>query len=363
MRKILLLICIIFFHIGIVSAEEKLKIISRSEWWADESFRDQNSSHWQNIFVKRANSSAAWAKTWANLSQARKNELTEENRIKSAKFAKMNSYLTNNYYNDIKIVESYKYEWNTKLAWRVQKTNSVKNIVIHHTYSEYESSEAGIHNIYKYHALTRQWGDIGYHYVIDYEGKVYEGRAGWDYVVAAHDTWNNYSTVWIVVMGDYDNREMTPEQYNWLKKLVQHLTKKYWIDLNNKIPYHKECFWNSCANGLETTMYYPIVGHKDGKATSCPGHDIYENIIPQLLSELQEETLGYQTITMSQQKEAEAAYREKINTYAWEGLRTKFMTLPQVDQFKIRHKVKTYLEYENGWKNDILYQKLLDTIS
>ena len=106
MRKILLLICIILLNIWSVFAEEKLKIISRSEWWADESFRDQNSSHWQNIFVKRANSSAAWAKTWANLSQAKKNEITEENRVNSLKFAKMNTYLTNNYYNDIKIVES-----------------------------------------------------------------------------------------------------------------------------------------------------------------------------------------------------------------------------------------------------------------
>ncbi len=363
MSKILLLFFVILISTWNIYASDKLKIISRSEWWADESYRDQNSSFWKNIFTKRAQNAAAWKKTWASLSQARKNEITEENRIANLKFSKMNAYLTNNYYNDIKLAESSKYEWDTKLVWKINKTNYIKNITIHHTYTEYKDSISWVKSIYKYHALSRQWWDIWYNYAIWYDWEVYEWRAWWDYVIGSHDTWNNRSTVGIVVMWDYDKRELTDKQYRALKKLVQFLTKKYWIDLNQKVHYHKECFWSSCQNALSTKMYYPIVWHKDWKETSCPWFNIYEKIIPRLLSELQEETLGYQAITLSKSKSQKAAYSQTVEWYNWESIRVKFFSLPQVDQVRILYKVKDFLKYENWWKKDMLYQRLLEAIS
>ena len=354
---------IIFLSIWNLYANDGLEIIPRSEWWADESYRDQNSSHWQAVFEKRAENSAAWKKTWATYSQAKKNEITEKNRIANLKFSRMNAYLTNNYYNDIKLIESNKYQWDTKLVWKINKTNSIKNITIHHTYTEYEDSIKWVNSIYKYHALSKQWWDIWYNYIIWYEWQVYEWRAWWDYVIGSHDTWNNRSTVWIVLMGDYDKREITDDQYASLKKLTQFITKKYWIDLNNKVHYHKECFWSSCKNWLTTKMYYPIVWHQDGKETSCPGDNIYDDVIPKLISELQEETYGYQKVTLIERKESGRLYQEKINSYNWESLRVKFFTLPQVDQVRVIYKVKDFLKYENWWKKDMLYKKLLDTIS
>ncbi len=39
---------------------------------------------------------------------------------------------------------------------------------------------AAIQQIYKYHTLDRDFGDIGYNFLIDHLGNIYEGRAGGD---------------------------------------------------------------------------------------------------------------------------------------------------------------------------------------
>jgi len=68
-----------------------------------------------------------------------------------------------------------------------------------------------IQNIYRYHAVTRGWGDIGYHYIIDYWGNIYEGRYGGNGVRGAHTYYDrkcdnfNIGSVGILLMGNYEN--------------------------------------------------------------------------------------------------------------------------------------------------------------
>jgi len=38
-------------------------------------------------------------------------------------------------------------------------------------------------SLQRYHGATLRWSDIGYHYLIDGEGNIYEGRAGGKYVL------------------------------------------------------------------------------------------------------------------------------------------------------------------------------------
>lgn len=52
----------------------------------------------------------------------------------------------------------------------MERTEAVDRIVIHHTAENIEAIEASdavyLRDIYKYHAITRGWGDIGYNYII-----------------------------------------------------------------------------------------------------------------------------------------------------------------------------------------------------
>ncbi len=366
MSKILSLffsISLLLLSTNLVSANSNLKIISRDQWWADEQYRYWNSTYWTDIFKKRAANSLAANKRWASYSEEKKDSLTAKSKISSAKTNKMNAYLTNNFYEDIKITDTQRYDWENKLAWQYSRTNYVKNIVIHHTESDYKSSAQWIKDIYRYHSINKQWWDIGYHYIIWYDGEVYEWRAWWDYVIASHDTWNNRSTVWISIMWNYNDEHLNTTQYNSLKKLVSHLTKTYWIDLNTKVPYHKECFWTNCKNWLDTTYYYPIVGHQDGKATSCPWEHVYEETIPRLLKELKAETYWYKKISYTEITAQKKAYTTKINALNWIIIKKKISNFSPEWKEKLIQKLNNLLSYEIDWKKEILYRRLLEEIN
>jgi hypothetical protein len=55
---------------------------------------------------------------------------------------------------------------------------------------------------------TRKWSDIGYNFLVDKHGRVYEGR-GWT-TVGAHAAGANTANIGICVIGDYDDR-LPPE--------------------------------------------------------------------------------------------------------------------------------------------------------
>jgi len=64
----------------------------------------------------------------------------------------------------------------------------VSHIFVHHTATSNGMSDwaAQVRNVWNYHTNTLGWGDIGYNYLIDPNGVIYEGRAGGDNVKAAH---------------------------------------------------------------------------------------------------------------------------------------------------------------------------------
>ena len=55
---------------------------------------------------------------------------------------------------------------------------TVRKFVVHHTATSNGDLDpaATVRAIYYYHAVTRGWGDIGYNYLIDAQGRIYEGR-------------------------------------------------------------------------------------------------------------------------------------------------------------------------------------------
>ena len=84
----------------------------------------------------------------------------------------------------------------------------VKRITLHHT-SEYPgmnllSDREVIRSIAQYHRETLGWADIGYHFIIGRDGKIYEGRSS--HIQGAHTGGHNENNLGISMAGDYVSR-------------------------------------------------------------------------------------------------------------------------------------------------------------
>lgn len=156
----------------------------------------------------------------------------------------------------------------------------VERIIVHYTETSNndntkELSVARIQSIYQYHAVTRGWGDIGYNYIIDQLGNIYEGRYGGNSVRAAHAfnsiTRDNYNvgTIGISLLGNYEKEDPPEAMFISLKKLVG------WLSTVNGFDPHTSAsskIWNDTQQGFTTAVNLPrIISHKDIDATNDSG--------------------------------------------------------------------------------------------
>ena len=96
-----------------------------------------------------------------------------------------------------------------------------------------------IQNIYRFHSVTRGWGDIGYNYIIDRQGRIYEGRYGGNGVRAAHVYDDrqcinfNVGSVGILLLGNYTQSSMPDAMQQSLGRLAAWLAVTNNLDLSN----------------------------------------------------------------------------------------------------------------------------------
>jgi len=162
-----------------------------------------------------------------------------------------------------------------KLTWPLEYPEKVSKIFIHHTGSSnnLDNPEQLLRDIYRSHAITRGWGDIGYNYIIDTEGNVYEGRYGGESVVGAHvGPMGNRGSIGIAILGNYNEGELPDKAKTALVALLAEKTQLYGIDPEGSSYFRGEYMPN-------------ILGHQSVMETSCPGKNIL-NIIPEIRGEV-----------------------------------------------------------------------------
>lgn len=160
-----------------------------------------------------------------------------------------------------------------QLVWPLAYSKNLSKIVIHHTDSDLRDMngdrrmdnldyKAVVRAIYYFHAITRGWGDIGYNYIIDPLGNVYEGRYGGDRVVGAHAQCYNNGSLGISIIGDYEDNNVPEPAMNALISLIAKKSKQYGISPTGNSSFRGKILPN-------------IIGHRDVRPTSCPGKKLY----------------------------------------------------------------------------------------
>lgn len=147
--------------------------------------------------------------------------------------------------------------------WPLQYAKRIKFIVIHHTASEknLDDPKTALKNIQYYHAVRRRWGDIGYNYIIDTDGNIYEGRKGGEKIIAGHAAALNKVSIGIAVLGNYEKNELPLKALKSLIGLVAEKTKLHRIDVDGKSNYKDK-------------NYNAMQGHYENAATLCPGKNL-----------------------------------------------------------------------------------------
>ncbi len=89
---------------------------------------------------------------------------------------------------------------------------TVEHVIIHHSATpNFQDPLTTLRSIYYYHAVEREWGDIGYNYLVDWQGNVYEGRFGGDNVIGGHAFRYARGSSGICTIGNFMDEEPTAE--------------------------------------------------------------------------------------------------------------------------------------------------------
>src|SRR4051812_32613391 len=160
--------------------------------------------------------------------------------------------------------------------------SAVRFAVVHHTAgtNSYSASDspAIVRGIERYHVLANGWNDIGYNFLVDKYGQVFEGRGGGitRNVVGAHAQGFNTGSTGVAVLGDYESGRISAAAR---AALVELLTWR--LDLAHVDPLSR-LSWVSGGNAKypagATVSLRAVSGHRDTGPTSCPGSALYAQL-------------------------------------------------------------------------------------
>ena len=158
-------------------------------------------------------------------------------------------------------------------------TDSVKVAFVHHTASgnNYTCSQAPsvIRSIYRYHVVSNGWRDIGYNFLVDKCGNIYEGRAGGvdKPVMGAHTLGFNSDSMGVAVIGTYSDTAASSDALAAVAELTAWKLGLYGMDPRGST-YLESAGGNLYPQGVKARLNV-ISGHRDGYATDCPGQQLY----------------------------------------------------------------------------------------
>ncbi|PAZ11969.1 N-acetylmuramoyl-L-alanine amidase [Streptomyces sp. SA15] len=161
-------------------------------------------------------------------------------------------------------------------------TKKIKAAFVHHTASgnAYTCAQAPsvIRGIYRYHVKSMGWRDIGYNFLVDKCGNIYEGRAGGvaKPVMGAHTLGFNSNSMGVAVLGSYGSTKPSADAVNGIARLTAWKLGLHGANPRGKT-YLKSAGGNLYPKGKNVRLNV-ISGHRDGFATSCPGGQLYRKL-------------------------------------------------------------------------------------
>ncbi|WP_432180013.1 FG-GAP-like repeat-containing protein [Streptomyces sp. NBC_00063] len=162
-------------------------------------------------------------------------------------------------------------------------TTDTKAVFVQHTAgtNDYTCAESAsiIRGILTYHVKSNGWNDIGYNFLVDKCGTIFEGRSGGldKPVYGAHTYGFNTDTSGVAVLGDFNTATSTPEVRDSIARLAAWKLGLYGINPAGSVVMAAGADNGKFTAGQLVTMNR-ISGHRDGYPTECPGNNLYGDL-------------------------------------------------------------------------------------
>ncbi|MGN6034883.1 N-acetylmuramoyl-L-alanine amidase [Brevibacterium casei] len=182
------------------------------------------------------------------------------------------------------------------------QTSSAKGVFLHHTAGSNSYTQAQAPGIIRgyltFHTQSRGWCDIGYNFLVDRFGTIYEGRAGSidKAITGAHASGFNSGTIGVAVLGTYSGSAPSSAAQRAVERVVAWKANMFAFSPTGSM---------TLTSGGGSTSKYPegksvtlktVSGHRDTSYTDCPGTAFYNRLgsIRTAAANLQS-SLGYVT--------------------------------------------------------------------
>ncbi|MEU6574206.1 peptidoglycan recognition protein [Streptomyces sp. NPDC046805] len=164
----------------------------------------------------------------------------------------------------------------------------VKAVFVHHTdgANDYSCADSAsiVRGIYAYHVQVNGWNDIGYNFLVDKCGTIFEGRKGGvdRPVLGAHTYGWNRESAGIAVLGEYTSTSATNAAMTSIARIAAWKLGQYGADPGSTVDLTAGA---TQTNGLGKSFtagskytFQRISGHRDGYNTACPGNTLYSQL-------------------------------------------------------------------------------------
>ncbi len=140
----------------------------------------------------------------------------------------------------------------------INAMQGIQRVTVHHegwtpvTFTDARSTAARIEKIRRIHTEDRGWSDIGYHYVVDRAGRVWNARPL--QYQGAHVRDQNEQNVGILVLGNFDKQAPSNVQLQSLVEVLRVIQRKFNVP-KSKVYTHQELAKTACpGRALQANM-------------------------------------------------------------------------------------------------------------
>lgn len=179
-------------------------------------------------------------------------------------------------------------QWGADESWKncgYSLNATIKAAVVHHTAGSnaYASAAEAMRQLradYAYHTNTLGWCDLGYNFVVDKWGNVYEGRAGGvdQPIVGAHASGFNKDTVGVAMLGDFSSLTPSAAMQRSVAQIIAWKLSLYDRDPSGSTQLTSAGGRTSRYPAGQTVTLPVVMAHRDVGYTADPGAGGYPTL-------------------------------------------------------------------------------------